>query len=102
MRDSNLKALACVASSPIRERIVLVLHEQSLSFSKLHNEVCKALGLTLKDVSDGSYTWHLDKLRLAGVIEGGQSKHYELTYLGRMIGETIAKSKLVVDVRKQQ
>jgi hypothetical protein len=59
LEEKNLKALALVASSPIRETIVSLLdgeHSQ-MGFRDLQKAVNRTLRIDLKD---GSLAWHLD------------------------------------------
>lgn len=92
MRNNNLKALATVASSPIRTAITLSLNDDLSTFSVLQRAVIKMLGLPY--LTDSTFVWHLNKLELANVIQKSASNQYELTSIGRQIDGIIRKTKL--------
>jgi len=61
-----LETIALITASPVRVAIVSKLNtEEQKSYARLKSSVEKLLE---RNVSDGSFAWHIEKLKGAGVI----------------------------------
>ena len=74
-----LEKIALITASPVRVAIVSKLNREGLmSYRKLKSSVEKSLE---RDVSDGSFAWHLEKLKGAGVITKTEALSFKETEL---------------------
>lgn len=92
-----MKHLALVVSSEIRIAILKSLNPDPHSYTDLKNSVDCELKRT---VSPGSFGWHLEKLKGAGIIEKTSvdetSNHWQLTKRGKAIRRAVRDINLEI------
>jgi DNA-binding transcriptional ArsR family regulator len=87
--------LALVIASEIRVAIVRELNPTGKSYRQIELGVEEALQ---KDVSDGSLTWHLEKLKGGRVIEKREDELWYLTDVGIQISRILRLVDQALDV----
>ena len=91
--------LALVIASEVRVAIVRELNPAGKSYRQIEIGVEAALR---KDISDGSLTWHLEKLKGGRIIEKREDELWYLTDVGVQISHILRLVDHALDIAKEK